>query len=238
MNEACEPPFAAHAPSAGKGLLLRLASPCAADFEAMNGDMRRRHCSQCRREVHDLSAMSRTDAEALLREAGGELCVRFQERPDGTVQTLEPPPRVPVCQRLGRWWARAVGIAAGVVGLATACQSHGHADAWVAVATHRRMGRLASGKPPAEGAEWTVPEMPAPVGDPGARTVFLEHARIDLVTEILSEIVQGDGVSIWMNAATHSFLLRGTPEGIDEVTDLITRLDAPEEPDANPARKQ
>src|SRR5439155_13413238 len=109
------------------GLLdrLRVASPCSADFEAMTGDAQRRFCGQCQCHVHDLGAMSRTAAEALLRETDVALCVRFQLRPDGTVQTLDPEPRRSLRRHLGWLWARAAGLAAGMLGLAAACRSDG-----------------------------------------------------------------------------------------------------------------
>lgn len=49
-----------------------------------------RACDQCQLQVHDLSALSRAEAEALLAAAsGGRLCVRFYRRADGRVQTRD-----------------------------------------------------------------------------------------------------------------------------------------------------
>jgi hypothetical protein len=64
----------------------------------MIGDDRVRFCQQCTKNVYNLSAMSREDAEALLRAgqereaaAGGGMCVRLYRRADGTVLTADCP---------------------------------------------------------------------------------------------------------------------------------------------------
>jgi hypothetical protein len=74
---------------------IRIASPCRANWEAMPGDDRSRFCSECSRTVFNLSGMTRAEAEALLRERGGDLCGRFYRRRDGTVLTADCP--------VGRW---------------------------------------------------------------------------------------------------------------------------------------
>lgn len=71
---------------------LRIASPCTADWSKMVGNDRTRFCADCRLNVHNLSAMTRDQAEELLRAAGqGRLCVRFHRRADGTVLTQDCP---------------------------------------------------------------------------------------------------------------------------------------------------
>jgi hypothetical protein len=89
---------------------IRIASPCSADWNSMQGDERRRFCADCKLHVHDISAMSRDEALDLLRQAGqGRLCVRLHRRSDGTVLTQDCP--VGLRRRL-RWaWARAVAAA-------------------------------------------------------------------------------------------------------------------------------
>jgi hypothetical protein len=64
---------------------IRVASPCTADWNQMTGDERTRHCGQCRKNVYNLSGMTRDEAEALLRERNGDLCVRYYQRQDGTI---------------------------------------------------------------------------------------------------------------------------------------------------------
>src|SRR6185369_12364832 len=69
---------------------VRIASPCSADWDAMQGDDRVRFCGECRKNVYNLSALTRQAAEELLvREAGA--CVQIYRRGDGTVLTTDCP---------------------------------------------------------------------------------------------------------------------------------------------------
>ena len=70
---------------------LKIASPCSADWNAMQGDERKRYCGECRLNVYNLSGMTRYDAEHLLRLSEGRLCVRYFLRADGTVLTRDCP---------------------------------------------------------------------------------------------------------------------------------------------------
>ncbi|MDX2227188.1 MAG: hypothetical protein SFY92_08895 [Verrucomicrobiae bacterium] len=70
---------------------IRIASPCGKDWEAMTGDDRVRHCEACTKNVYNLSAMSRADAEELIRRREGNLCVRLYRRADGRVLTADCP---------------------------------------------------------------------------------------------------------------------------------------------------
>jgi hypothetical protein len=90
---------------------IRIASPCTASWEEMQGDDRVRFCQHCRLNVYNLSAMPRPEAEALIKEKEGRLCVRFYRRRDGTVLTNN----CPVGFRAAR---RAVLLQLGAIGLA------------------------------------------------------------------------------------------------------------------------
>jgi hypothetical protein len=70
---------------------VRVASPCGAAWDQMEGDERSRFCRQCGLNVYNLSEMSRDEAEALVRSAEGRLCVRYYQRRDGTVLTRNCP---------------------------------------------------------------------------------------------------------------------------------------------------
>ncbi len=70
---------------------LKIASPCSADWEQMEGTDRVRFCAECKKNVYNLSAMSRRDAEALLKETDGDLCTRLYRRTDGMVLTADCP---------------------------------------------------------------------------------------------------------------------------------------------------
>ena len=70
---------------------IKIASPCAADWDEMVGDNQRRFCGACKLNVYNLSGMSRREAENLIVQSDGRLCVRFYKRPDGSILTEDCP---------------------------------------------------------------------------------------------------------------------------------------------------
>ena len=70
---------------------IKIASPCSANWDAMLGDDRKRFCSECKLNVYNLSGMSKSEAENLLIESEGRVCVRFYRRSDGSVLTQDCP---------------------------------------------------------------------------------------------------------------------------------------------------
>ncbi len=70
---------------------IHIASPCSADWNEMFGDDRKRFCGDCKLNVYNLSDMTRREAENLLINSEGRLCVRFFRRSDGTVLTKNCP---------------------------------------------------------------------------------------------------------------------------------------------------
>ena len=89
---------------------VKIASPCTASWEQMMGNEQVRFCDQCEKNVYNLSSMSPRQAEALIRQKEGQLCVRLYRRRDGTVLT----DNCPVGFRAARRWlvARAGAVAA------------------------------------------------------------------------------------------------------------------------------
>ena len=87
---------------------LTVATPCPASWDAMAGDDRVRFCPACRLNVYNLSALGRPEAEALLRQKEGRVCLRFYRWADGTVLTRD----CPVGLRAAR---RNLGLVAGTV---------------------------------------------------------------------------------------------------------------------------
>jgi hypothetical protein len=57
----------------------------------MYGNDRMRFCGQCKLNVYNLSGMTSEQAEDLVTNAEGRLCVRFYRRVDGTVITENCP---------------------------------------------------------------------------------------------------------------------------------------------------
>ncbi|HEU0031491.1 MAG TPA: hypothetical protein VFQ53_12720 [Kofleriaceae bacterium] len=68
---------------------IRVAAPCTAEWSKMVGDDRVRHCGDCKKNVYNLSAMTRDEAQALIVEREGDLCVRYFQRKDGTILTSD-----------------------------------------------------------------------------------------------------------------------------------------------------
>jgi hypothetical protein len=66
---------------------VRVAAPCRADWERMRGNDRVRFCDQCSMNVYNLSNMAKKDAEALILNTEGRLCVRYYSRADGSILT-------------------------------------------------------------------------------------------------------------------------------------------------------
>jgi hypothetical protein len=68
---------------------ISIKEPCSASWAKMSGDERARHCRACSLTVFNISAMTREEAETLVREKEGRLCARFYRRPDGTILTAD-----------------------------------------------------------------------------------------------------------------------------------------------------
>jgi hypothetical protein len=75
-----------------------VASPCDVPWESMVGNERTRHCGACKKDVHNLSAMTRDEVEAFLARAevigaqgGVKPCVSLFQRLDGTILTADCP---------------------------------------------------------------------------------------------------------------------------------------------------
>ncbi len=79
--------------------VVNVASPCPVPWESMTGDEHVRYCSKCELNVYDLSSLSRADAEHLVTQHEGRMCVHFYQRADGTVLTRDCPVGMLVLRR-------------------------------------------------------------------------------------------------------------------------------------------
>ena len=70
---------------------VRVSAPCKADWEKMVGDERVRYCNQCSLHVYNLSGMTKREAEGLVANSEGRLCVRYYRRADGSILTRNCP---------------------------------------------------------------------------------------------------------------------------------------------------
>ena len=91
---------------------LRVASPCNVDWDQMLGDDRVRFCGQCNLNVYNLSDMTRSEAELLIGNKEGRLCVRYYKRKDGSIITRDCPVGLRAIRRRMSYIARAVSSAA------------------------------------------------------------------------------------------------------------------------------
>jgi hypothetical protein len=67
--------------------VIRIASPCSADWNRMAGDERVRYCPECKLNVYNFSEMSDADIESIISHRDGRLCARFYQRSDGIMLT-------------------------------------------------------------------------------------------------------------------------------------------------------
>lgn len=115
---------------------LTIPSPCTADWNSMTGNEQVRFCDHCSFEVHNLSQMTRAQAERLVAQSNGRLCVQYIQDPNGGPVTL------PVGQKLHRISRRVSQIAAGAFTAALSVSS--------AVAQQPTAGQSGAGdRPPA-----------------------------------------------------------------------------------------
>lgn len=93
-----------------------IASPCSVPWESMTGDERERMCASCNKTVYDVSQMTTSEAETLLRSKGTDACLRIFRRFDGTVLTAD----CPVGESKKKRARRRGGIAGVLAGAAAA----------------------------------------------------------------------------------------------------------------------
>lgn len=87
---------------------VRVATPCPANWDSMEGDERVRFCRQCELNVYNLSDMTKAEAESLVARTEGRLCGRMYRRADGTILSKDCPVGV---RALRRRASRATGAA-------------------------------------------------------------------------------------------------------------------------------
>jgi hypothetical protein len=86
---------------------VNVPSPCTADWNSMTGNEQVRFCEHCHLQVHNLSQMTRSEAQRLILRSNGRLCVRYYRDTKGQPRVL------PIRQRLRRIGRRTSQLAAG-----------------------------------------------------------------------------------------------------------------------------
>jgi hypothetical protein len=66
-----------------KAIEIKIASPCSARWEDMEGDDRSRFCQHCHKNVYNFTQMSAIEVGALIQEKEGRVCARIYQRTDG-----------------------------------------------------------------------------------------------------------------------------------------------------------
>jgi hypothetical protein len=104
--------------------LVEIPIPCEVPWDGMPGDERVRHCGQCKQNVYNVSAFTRTEAIKLLRSRA---CLRIYRRPDNTVITSDCRERLRAARKRGLLvfagallvvlWAQICAQFVGVIGL-------------------------------------------------------------------------------------------------------------------------
>lgn len=87
---------------------VRVASPCNVDWDQMTGSERARFCGQCNLNVYNLSSMTRAEAEHLIANNEGRLCVRYYKRTDGSILTKDCPVGLRAIKRRLAYVSRAI----------------------------------------------------------------------------------------------------------------------------------
>lgn len=135
---------------------IQIASPCLARWEDMKGDRVTRHCAQCDLDVHNLSEMTREQAESFLQSkvGDGSVCLRLYRRADGTVLTQDCP------VGLAKWRAQARRTAGRIAATLVTLITGGAALS--AARGEALTTRLRSAEPFRSVCEWLNPAAPPP----------------------------------------------------------------------------
>ena len=99
---------------------IKIQSPCSESWDEMQGSDTVRFCSHCAKNIHDLSTMTRREAQKIVADSNGNLCVRYIRRPDGQIQTTE--------RKFHQIANRTSRIAAGVFGAAITLSNAAYAQ--------------------------------------------------------------------------------------------------------------
>ena len=76
---------------------IRVDEPCHEDWGAMRPEGTKRFCDRCDKHVHDLSALTEAEAQAVLATGdAARVCVRYLVDVEGAIVFRKPAPIVPV----------------------------------------------------------------------------------------------------------------------------------------------
>jgi TonB family protein len=179
---------------------LKVAAPCTVSWESMEGGDRVRHCSQCDKNVYNLTDMTKAEANEFLTLTAQSACVNFYKRADGTVISDNCPVGL---RRLRAQYRRTAAAVATVVSLSqgfllaafagddgkaktdsASCKSKSES------AVSRTAGKVAA--PPAGANSVTRGEplggAPMPLPDPPAVKSYRDAAKAALIAAMPSKV--------------------------------------------------
>jgi len=170
---------------------IRVATPCQADWSQMTGDERVRHCAHCKKDVFNLSELSREQAERLIIEKNGDLCARYFKRQDGTILLADCSVGIKQKRKTSVLAASAAVLLAGTGGIAGYLKLSHH---------HAKLERVPE---PIMGAVAVVPDVPPPdvhevKGDVAVEPPDVHEVKgqmIEVQAPVEHEAIQG-GISI------------------------------------------
>ena len=139
---------------------IRVAAPCSADWDSMFGNERVRLCEQCHLNVYNLSEMSRVEADRLINQAEGRLCVRFYRRRDGSILTQNCPVGLRAIKR--RLSRVATAVASFIISLIAGVGFYRFADKLVWFQPHVMGGIAPADRPLPPAIQGTLVVSPAP----------------------------------------------------------------------------
>ncbi|HEV7798973.1 MAG TPA: ankyrin repeat domain-containing protein [Pyrinomonadaceae bacterium] len=148
---------------------LTVPSPCIADWNSMIGNDQVRFCEHCNLDVHNLSSMTRYQADRLIARSSGRLCVRYHH------DQARRPLMLPVAQKLHRISGRVSRIAAGAF-----------------TATLSVTSAVAQNASSSQSPNWSPPN----VTQPNAR-VALSSSITGTITDQIGALIPGATISLW-----------------------------------------
>lgn len=108
---------------------IEIPEPCHADWDTMRPESRGKFCFDCRKKVHDLSAMTQQEAKGFLeRTACEDICISYEHDEQGNLVFQAPQPRptplVPLSRLRRPRRAAAAVMGAGLAAALAACAPH------------------------------------------------------------------------------------------------------------------
>lgn len=146
---------------------MGVAADCGVPWDSMPGDDRTRYCEHCKLNVHNISNMTRPEAESFLQRFAdgkvssegnkpGRLCVDYYRRADGTILTQDCPVGLAKLQRKARLAAARAVLAIGALA----------ATLWTTAGlnrSYRQAPRTSEMEPFMTLAKWLAPAAPTPM---------------------------------------------------------------------------